>query len=69
MMHVLLAIRGLQIMTQKDVKDDMQPGGWEESRNGVLLTPSYPVGARGKGLRKRPGFGIRRRGFDVLCKR
>jgi hypothetical protein len=69
MMHVLLAIRGLQIMTQKDVKDDMQPGGWEESRGGVLLTLSYPVGTRGKELRKRPGFVIRRGGFHLFYKR
>jgi hypothetical protein len=35
----------------------------------VLLTPSYPVGTREKELRKRPGFGIRRRGFHLFYKR
>jgi hypothetical protein len=35
----------------------------------VLLTPSYPVGARGKELRKRPDFGIRHRSFHLFYKR
>jgi len=47
----------------------VRPGGWNESRDGVLLTPSYPVGQRGKELRKGRGFGIRRRGFHLFYKR